>query len=64
MGISPAEVKKMSVWEMAVVTERWVEAHDTGDRKGRLDENEKDEIWAWMQTQPKVQFSYKNGAAN
>ena len=62
MGISPAELKKMSVWEMAAVTERWIEAHDTGDRKGKLDEDEKDEIWAWMQEQGHVGGKKRNGA--
>jgi hypothetical protein len=64
MGISPAEVKKMSVWEMAAVTERWIEAHDTGDdRKGKLDEDEKDEIWAWMQAKPGVPLTLKEARA-
>jgi hypothetical protein len=50
MGISPADVKRMSIWEFAAVAERWIEAHDTGERgKGdRLDDATKDEIWDWM----------------
>jgi len=52
MGISPVEAKKMSVWELAAVEERWFEAHDTGQRDGKLSEGERDEIWEWMQSQP------------
>jgi hypothetical protein len=52
MGISTPDAKKMSVWELAAVTERWVEAHDTGQRDGKLSKDEADEIWTWMQSQP------------
>jgi hypothetical protein len=43
MGISPAEAKRMSMWELAAVTERWIEAHDTESHRGnRLNEEDKD----------------------
>lgn len=41
----------------------WVEAHDTGDRKNKLDEDEKDEIWAWMQAGPAVPLTLKEARA-
>ena len=52
MGISPAEAKKMSVWEMAAVTDRWIEAHDTESHKagGRLDKDEKDRLFDWVKS--------------
>ena len=59
MGIAPSEVKKLTVWEMAAVTERWVEAHDTGDSGGKLSEPEKDEIWTWMQAKPGIPLTLK-----
>lgn len=41
----------MSMWELAAVTERWIEAHDTESHRGnRLNEEDKDELWKWMQT--------------
>lgn len=59
MGISPTEAKKMSLWEMAIVADRWIEAHDSGDSKGKLDEGEKDEIWEWMQQRPAVPLTLR-----
>jgi hypothetical protein len=49
MGISPAEAKRMSMWELAAVTERWIEAHDVEGARGRLNAEEKDELWEWVQ---------------
>jgi hypothetical protein len=52
------------------VIDVWMEAHDTGDHKGEMDEDEKDEIWAWMQAKPGVPLTLKearakrNGAGN
>jgi hypothetical protein len=57
MGIAPPDVKRMSMWEMAAVTDRWIEAHDTegkSEKGGRLSEDEKDEIWAWMKAEGHV----------
>jgi hypothetical protein len=62
MGISPVEAKKMSVWELAAVSERWVEAHDTGQHDGKLSDGEKDEIWAWMRQEGYVGRKKGNGA--
>lgn len=60
MGIAPPDAKQMSMWEMAIVAERWIEAHDTGeDDKGKLDDDEKDEIWTWMQAQPQRPLTLK-----
>jgi hypothetical protein len=64
MGISPNDWRKMSMWEMAAASERWVAAHDTeshDDRKGKLDEAEKDEIWAWMQQKGATGRKRSNG---
>ncbi len=65
MGISPLDAKRMSMWEMAAVSERWVEAHDTdsAEEKGKLDEDEKDEIWNWMQAQPAAPLTLKEARA-
>jgi hypothetical protein len=64
MGISPAEAKKMSVWEFGAVSERWIEAHDTDrHRDGRLSEGEKDEIWTWMQDLPAAPLTLKEARA-
>ena len=56
----------MSMWEMAIVSDRWVEAHDTGDHKGELGDGEKDEIWDWMQQRPGVPLTLREArkAAN
>jgi hypothetical protein len=66
MGISPVEAKQMSIWEMAAVTERWIEAHDTegkdGKGGGRLSDDEKDEIWTWMKAEGHVGKGKGNGA--
>lgn len=41
----------------------WGEAHDTGEHG--MSQTEQDEIWEWMQTQPKVPLTHKtNGRLN
>jgi hypothetical protein len=63
MGMSIDDAKRASMWEMAAATERWMEAHDPeghNDKPGsRLSEDDKDEIWAWMQEEGYVK---PNGA--
>jgi hypothetical protein len=59
MGISPAEAKKMSIWEFSAVAERWIEAHDGGQRDGKLSKEEADEIWDWMQSKPTMPLTLK-----
>lgn len=64
MGIMPSEFKRMTVWELNAVTERWVEAHTPSDGPGsRLTPDERDEIWDWMQTK-NIPLSHRksNGA--
>jgi hypothetical protein len=62
MGVAPSELKRMTVWEFGAVADRWMEAHDTGEHG--MSNSEKDEIWEWMQTQPKVPLTLKNGRAD
>jgi hypothetical protein len=65
MGLAPSETKRMTVWELRAVTERWIEAHATDDKGHRLSETEKDEIWEWMQTRPAMPLTHrKNGKAH
>jgi hypothetical protein len=60
MGVMPGEFKRMTVWELSAVTERWIEAHDTGERG--MSKAEQDEMWEWMQSKPKVPLTHrKNG---
>lgn len=64
MGIAPAEAKKLTVWELGAITDRWMEAHEPADKPGsRLSPTEKDELWDWMQTK-KMPLSHRktNGA--
>lgn len=65
MGISPLDAKRMSMWEMAAVTDRWIVAHDTdaAENKGMLDADEKDEIWNWMQARPGRPLTLKEARA-
>jgi hypothetical protein len=56
MGIAPSEAKKLTVWELAAVTDRWIEAHDIGDDR-KLSPAEADEIWNWMQQKDPVPVS-------
>jgi hypothetical protein len=66
MGIPVPAAKQMSLWEMAAVTERWIEAHDTEgrDSKGKMDDAEKDEIWAWMEKKGVTGRKRTNGAGH
>lgn len=63
MGISPAEAKKLSIWELNAVAERWIEAHAIEGQDGKagdkLSSGEKDEIWAWMQSRPHSPLTLK-----
>jgi hypothetical protein len=56
MGMSIEDVKKTTVWELAAITDRWIEAHDTGDDR-KLSPAEADEIWDWMQQKDPVPVS-------
>lgn len=49
MGFTPAEIRKMSVWETRVIFEADSEAKGGGDG-GTLSDGEKDEIWEWMKS--------------
>jgi hypothetical protein len=66
MGISPDAAKKMTLWEFQAVTDYWIETHQTdADKPGsKLSDDEKDELWEWMQTQniPLTRFKKPNGS--
>lgn len=48
MGFSPSEAKKMSVFEYLAVLEGFQQANSP-DEAGKLSEDEKDDLWAWLQ---------------
>jgi hypothetical protein len=51
MGISPGDVKKMTVWEFVAVADIWSAAHEVEQPGSRLSDTDKGEIWDWMQKQ-------------
>ena len=48
MGFSPAEVKKMSVFEYLAALDGFAEANNP-EPAGKLSDTEKDELWEWLQ---------------
>lgn len=47
MGFSPAEVKKMSVFEYLAALDGFAEANNP-DAGGKLSDSEKDELWEFI----------------
>ncbi len=49
MGFTPQQINKMSMFQFLAAAEGYASAHET-EEPGAMNNQEQDEIWAWMQT--------------
>jgi hypothetical protein len=52
IGIRPSEAKKLSLWEFGEIMNFWADAH--AQASGGMSEDEKDEVWDWLQAKQDV----------
>lgn len=49
MGISPADVGRISLWQYLAAVEGYAAAHDP-EGNGKLSSQEEDDLWTWLQS--------------
>ena len=63
MGVQPADMKRLTMWEFQALTDFWIETHKSeSDVPGsRLSEDEKDELFEMVKAS-KMPLSHKKKA--
>lgn len=59
MGFTPQQIGEMSYWQFFAAVEGFNEFHSAGEGGTTLSENDKIEIWEWMETRPEVPATHK-----
>lgn len=52
IGMQPSEAKRLSLWEYGEIVSFWADVHNAG--RGGMSEEDKDDLWDWMQAKPDV----------